>query len=157
MAPATPADTRRPVPNQSRALLIRYPRRRASQGQALARDSAEVLDPLALDRLRELDPSGANRLLERVVKAFDTSATRLIPKLRQGAHCADLAAVRQVAVALRPASASVGALKLAQLCADIDTRDNAGDDAALARHVSSMIEEIDVVLSVLRGLPVPRT
>ena len=157
MATPVSADTRRPAPNQSRALLIRYPRRRSLHGQALARDSAEVLDSLALDRLRELDPSGANRLLERVVKAFDTSATRLIPKLREGARCADLAAIRQVAIALRPASASVGALKLAQLCADIDTRDGAGDDAALARHVTSMIEEIDVVLSVLRSLPVPRT
>ncbi len=156
MAPATPADTRRPAPNQSRALLIRYPRRRTSHGHALARNSDEVLDPLALDQLRELDPSGVNRLLERVVKAFDNSATRLIPQLREGARCADLAGIRQVARTLRPASASVGAMKLSHLCTEIETRDGAAD-AALTHHVKLMIEEIDLVLSVLRSLPVPRT
>ena len=157
MAPTMASDTRRPVPNESRAVLIRYPRRRSVHGHAAVRASAEVLDPLALDRLRELDPSGVNRLLERVVKAFDASANRLIPQLREGVRCADLAGVRQVARTLRPASASVGAVKLSHLCADIETRDCADDDAALARHVKTMVEEIDIVLSVLRSLPAPRT
>jgi HPt (histidine-containing phosphotransfer) domain-containing protein len=163
MAPTMASDTRRPAPNESRALLVRYPRRRGAQGHAVVRDSekdadnADVLDPLALDRLRELDPSGVNRLLERVSRAFDNSATRLIPQLREAARCADLAGVRQVALALRSASTSVGAVKLSHLCADIETMGCAEDEAALARHVKSMVEEIDIVLSVLRSLPVHRT
>lgn len=109
--------------------------------------------PLQFDRFA--DPS-SDRLLERVVKAFDNSATRLIPQLREGARCADLAGIRQVARTLRPASASVGAVKLSHLCTKIETRDGA-EDAALSHHVKLMIEEIDLVLSVLRSLPVPRT
>ncbi len=41
------------------------------------------LDAAALAQLRELDPTGANRLLERVVQAFDASLARLLPQLQQ--------------------------------------------------------------------------
>jgi HPt (histidine-containing phosphotransfer) domain-containing protein len=147
---------RRPAPNESRALLVRYPRPRFASGAEPAPSSAGVLDQHALDRLRELDPSGVNRLLERVVKAFETSATRLIPKLRDGAINGDLDGVRQVAHTLKSASASIGAVKLSRLCADIETHARAEDGDDLASRVKAMIGEIDTVLSVLRSLPVPR-
>ena len=150
------AGMRRPAPNESRALLVRYPRPRATPGIEPASGSVGVLDQHALDRLRELDPSGVNRLLERVAKAFETSATRLIPKLRDGALNGDLDGVRQVAHTLKSASASIGALKLSRLCADIETQARAEDGDELADRVKAMIGEIDTVLSVLRSLPVPR-
>ena len=41
----------------------------AKSNEAIAR--VAVLDVEALDRLRELDPNGQSRLLERVLPAFD--------------------------------------------------------------------------------------
>lgn len=54
-----------------------------------------LLDPEAVRRLRELDPTGGNKLLERVVNAFSNSLDRLLPDLvraRAGSEL-DLAAV----------------------------------------------------------------
>jgi HPt (histidine-containing phosphotransfer) domain-containing protein len=151
------AGTRRPAPNESRPLMVRYPQRRSTGGGAPASEATDVLDAAALERLRELDPSGVDRLLERVVKAFEASATRLIPQLREGACSGDLHGVKQVAHALRSASASVGALKLSRLCADMEAQARAEDGADLVARVKSMVGEIDIVLSVLRSLPAPRT
>lgn len=126
-------------------------------GGAGASEPAAVLDANALDRLRELDPSGANRVIERVVAAFEASATRLIPKLRESARTGDLEGVKHVAHTLRSASASVGALKLSCLCADMESQARAEDRTELAARVKSLVAEIDVVLSVLRSLPASRT
>ena len=41
-----------------------------------------VLDAEALRRLQELDPSGNSRLVERVLRAFTTSASDLREQLR---------------------------------------------------------------------------
>ena len=40
--------------------------------------SATLLDADALDRLRELDPSGKSRLLERVLRAFHSSVSAAV-------------------------------------------------------------------------------
>jgi HPt (histidine-containing phosphotransfer) domain-containing protein len=82
---------------------------------------ASVLDPVALSRLAELDPGGANRLLERVLQAFLTSLTRLRPQLAGGRASGDRAAVRLVTHTLKSSSASIGAMRLSQLCAEIET------------------------------------
>ncbi|HJV96576.1 MAG TPA: response regulator, partial [Albitalea sp.] len=53
-----------------------------------------VLDAGALARLRELDPSGENKLLARVVKAFETSAARLVPQIMEARGANDTSTVR---------------------------------------------------------------
>jgi HPt (histidine-containing phosphotransfer) domain-containing protein len=95
----------------------------AAHGEpAGARPAAtSVLDPQALARLAELDPSGANRLLERVLTAFQASVTRLRPQLAAARATDDRAAIRLVAHTLKSSSASIGALRLSQLCAQIET------------------------------------
>jgi HPt (histidine-containing phosphotransfer) domain-containing protein len=95
----------------------------AARGEpAGAAPAAEpVLDPAALARLAELDPSGSNRLLERVLLAFQASVTRLRPQLAAARSNDDRAAIRLVAHTLKSSSASIGALRLSQLCAQIET------------------------------------
>ena len=148
------ARARRPTPNATRPQLTRYPKYGIEEADGLGPNANEVLDHNALNRLRQLDPNGVDRLLERVVKAFEVSATRLIPQLREGARTGDANGLRQVASALRSASASIGAVKLSQLCADIETQADAPDRDSLATWVRETVGEIDVVLTVLRSLPV---
>jgi len=103
----------------------------ASPNSALPADSpAAVLDPVALARLEELDPTRANDLLGRVLKAFQSSAARLMPQLDTARHAGDHATVRLVAHTLKSSSASIGALALSALCADIERLLRAGDNAA---------------------------
>ncbi|HEY4068611.1 MAG TPA: Hpt domain-containing protein [Burkholderiaceae bacterium] len=89
-----------------------------------------ALDPVALERLKELDPSGAGRLLERVLKAFQTSAVRLRAQSDAARASGDTVAIRLVAHTLKSSSASIGALQLSQLCAQIETtiRTASGED-----------------------------
>ncbi|MFM2066749.1 MAG: hypothetical protein RLZZ584_1658 [Pseudomonadota bacterium] len=81
-----------------------------------------VFDAQALQRLQALDPNGQSHLLARVLKAFEVSLQRLSGQLQLGRAQADLTAVRHVVHTLKSSSASVGALRLAQLCADVETR-----------------------------------
>lgn len=79
-----------------------------------------VLDADALARLTELDPSGENRLVDRVLQAFKTSVARLRPQLDAARRSGDRNAIRLVAHTLKSSSASIGALALSQLCAQIE-------------------------------------
>lgn len=87
-----------------------------------AGELAPVLDPVALARLAELDPSGQSRLVERVLNAFQNSAARLLPQLDAAGASGDRAGVRLVAHTLKSSSASVGAMQLSHLCAHIENQ-----------------------------------
>lgn len=80
-----------------------------------------ALDADALARLTELDPTGKMRLVDRVLQAFKTSVARLGPQLDAARRSGDRNAIRLVAHTLKSSSASIGALTLSQLCAQIET------------------------------------
>jgi HPt (histidine-containing phosphotransfer) domain-containing protein len=104
-----------------------------------AASTATGLDAEALARLRELDPKGENKLLERVLRAFLTSAARLMPQLETARLANDRATVRLVAHTLKSSSASIGALELSQVCAQVE---------ALIRTEST--DNLDPLLRTLR-------
>lgn len=81
-----------------------------------------VLDDGAIRRLRELDPTGESHLLTRVFNAFETSLNRLLPQLAQAREAADAPGVRLVAHTLKSSSATVGAMELSRLCAEIEVQ-----------------------------------
>lgn len=112
-----------------------------------------VLDDEALRRLAELDPTGANHLLERVFRAFEASTLRLIPQLNDAHRTGDRAGVRHVAHTLKSSSASIGAIKLAQLCAEIETMIRLDTLDGLTSHIEQMIRETSHVIQALRQMP----
>lgn len=114
---------------------------------------AAVLDAEALRRLGELDPTGANRLLVRVFEAFGASVVRLLPQLHAAHKAADHAGVRHVAHTLKSSSASIGAIKLSQLCAEIEGMIRVENLEGLAARIDRMDHETAVVLQALKQLP----
>lgn len=116
-----------------------------------------VLDETALGRLRELDPTGRARVLERVFEAYDSSAARLMTQLSQARQNADLAGIRYVAHTLKAASASIGALRLSDLCRQIEQMVDTASTANLTERLDSMVIEMDRVLDHLRSLRSPNT
>jgi HPt (histidine-containing phosphotransfer) domain-containing protein len=112
----------------------------------------EVLDSAALDRLRELDPKGENHLLQRVLTAFQTSIARLVPQVLAASAAGDLGGVRHVAHTLKSSSASIGAMKLAQMCGDIESMIRLDKVDALSPRVDAMCAEIETVLQALKHL-----
>jgi HPt (histidine-containing phosphotransfer) domain-containing protein len=111
------------------------------------------LDAAALASLRSLDPTGAAKLVQRVVGAFETSAARLLPQLDAAQAGGDWAGVRHVAHTLKSSSASVGALALSRLCAEVEGLIREGRHAELGGRVGQMAGEVQAVLAALRALP----
>ncbi len=127
----------------------------AAEAEVVAGSAApapEVLDAAALERLRELDPKGENQLLQRVLSAFQTSIARLVPQVREASAADDLTGVRHVAHTLKSSSASIGAMKLAQMCGEIESMIRLDKVESLVPRVDAMCVEIDTVLQALRQL-----
>jgi HPt (histidine-containing phosphotransfer) domain-containing protein len=113
---------------------------------------APVLDPAALARLTELDPTGANRLLERVLQAFQTSVARLRPQAETARQSGDRPALRLVAHTLKSSSASIGALRLSQLCAQIESLIRQGTQENLEPYHAALSAALDEALGAIDDL-----
>lgn len=111
-----------------------------------------TLDAASLQRLHELDPQGTNRVVERVLRAFEASLLRLLPQSVQALRDGDHEAVRHVAHTLKSSSASVGALELSRRCADIENRVRTQQHDGLAERVDALQSEGQRVLEAVRGL-----
>lgn len=137
-------------------VLRRTPALRAAADHPAVTGAAgtSVLDAQALERLRTLDPTGASRLVARVVEAYLASADRLRRQLDDGLAGGDTAAVRLAAHTLKSSSASVGALGLAETCARTEAlaRDQV-TGAPLAAAVADLQRDLDAALDALRALP----
>ena len=108
-----------------------------------------MLDADALQRLRELDPSGKSRLLERVLRAFESSAGRLMLQFSDARKHGDMAAIRHVVHTLKSSSASIGALSLARICAEIEASIRAGSLSDLPPQLDAMDRELAAVLQAV--------
>jgi HPt (histidine-containing phosphotransfer) domain-containing protein len=108
-----------------------------------------VLDADALQRLRELDPDGRSRLLERVLRAFESSATRLGEQFRDSRTRNDMAGIRHVVHTLKSSSASIGALALARICAEIETSIRSDALVGLPERLDAMDRELKAVLQAV--------
>lgn len=116
-----------------------------------------VLDADALARLRDLDPSGKTQLVERVLKAFETSSTRLALQFREARARDDMAGIRHVVHTLKSSSASIGALALARICAEIETSIRAGIVDGLPTQLDAMDRELVAVLQAVTPMLTPGT
>ncbi|MGE5450842.1 MAG: response regulator [Acidobacteriota bacterium] len=125
----------------------------AEPSPAAAEVSIEaIFDSESLRRLRELDPKGDNKLIERVAKAFETSVGRLLPQLDESIKAHDNAGIVHVVHTLKSSSASIGALKLSHQCAEVEAmiRRQSGED--LSPRIREIPVEVDRVLAGLRLL-----
>ena len=125
---------------------------RPPQGAVGGARPALVLDAAALAGLRELDPTGQNRLMERLFIAFQTSTARLMPQLLESQRNADLQGVRHVAHTLKSSAASVGGTKLSGICADLEARIRLGQPGDLQPQVEALVEEVRNLLLALQRL-----
>jgi HPt (histidine-containing phosphotransfer) domain-containing protein len=114
-----------------------------------------VLDRDALDRLRELDPSGQGGLVERVLATYAQSLAKLLDQLGSARAATDHAGLRHVAHTLKSSSASVGALQLSAFCADIERRVREGQTDGLEDRLDAMADEGRRILAALSPNPQP--
>lgn len=111
-----------------------------------------VLDERALATLRSLDPTGSGKLLERVLAAFRSSLGRLLPQLAAAGRSADAETAKQVAHTLKSSSASVGAVRLSRLCAELEAAIRDGACGDLGGRVDAIEAEAAKILGALGQL-----
>ena len=124
----------------------------SGSSQGCAPSARGLLDDDAIRRLRELDPTGESRLLTRVFNAFETSLSRLLPQLVQARDAADASGVRLVAHTLKSSSATVGALELSRLCAEVEVQAREMRLAEAADGIEQMLLEAAAVRVSLGSL-----
>ncbi|MCW5657938.1 MAG: Hpt domain-containing protein [Burkholderiaceae bacterium] len=81
-----------------------------------------MLDAAALARLSELDPTGDGTLVQRVLATYATSLERSRSELSRARQPMQPEVLRHLAHTLKSSSASVGALALSALCAQVEHR-----------------------------------
>jgi HPt (histidine-containing phosphotransfer) domain-containing protein len=111
-----------------------------------------VLDAASLDRLRELGAEiGDFRFLEKMAGTF-LECMPSIESLRRKIAEADLDAVVDLAHSLRGNSASFGALRLAELAAELEARAGRGELAEPWPRWDEIVEEHGRVRAELQRL-----
>jgi len=113
----------------------------------------DVFDEQSVLRLLELDPSGKNQLLERVIKMFSASVDKYVAQLEDAWRAGDLKGVKDTAHTLKSSSANLGALKLSQCCVEIESviRDQTGDDLRpLLDDLRTQAARVQVALPLLQ-------
>ena len=108
-----------------------------------------MLDAAALAALAQLDPNGANRLMQRVLTTYRSSMARLLAQLAQARAKPDPTTQRLVAHTLKSSSASVGALLLSRLCSDAEKalRDGRLDEVpSLLDHLVAESARVDAAV-----------
>ena len=118
---------------------------------------AGVLDAAALAYLQDLDPSGQAGLLPRVLRTYVSSLERQLHVLHSARLNADAQGQRHVAHTLKSSSASVGALQLSALCADIEHKLRDGPIDGIESQLDALAKEARRILAALRdALPPSR-
>lgn len=102
---------------------------------------AAVLDPAAIERLRQLDPTGERGFLVQVLRTYDAALRRYVEALVAARAAAQVVPVGETAHTLKSSSAAVGAMLLAADCAEVERLARAGDAAALGEPLTRLLDE----------------
>jgi hypothetical protein len=139
-----------PGPDSTMNVAPDYPCSPDGDGAAVGLGGG-VLDSQALVKLQELDPGGKGGLVQRVLATYMSSLSRLLEQFGAARKREDEHDLHHVAHALKSASASVGALQLSSLCADIERRLRDSQTDGLEPLLEAMAREGERILAALRA------
>jgi HPt (histidine-containing phosphotransfer) domain-containing protein len=115
-------------------------------------DPSRVLDASALARLVELDPQGAAGLVPRVLGTYAASLERARVELDNVREPLQQDTLRRLAHTLKSSSASVGALALSALCAQVEHNLRSAQPVNLPPQLDALQAEMQRVLSAVQAM-----
>jgi HPt (histidine-containing phosphotransfer) domain-containing protein len=119
----------------------------AGQGRAPA-----VLDPAAIERLQQLDPTGERGFLVQVLRTYEASLRRYVEAMVGARAVTQVMPVGETAHTLKSSSAAVGAMLLSAHCAEVERLARAGDAAALGEPLTRLLDEAARVRVAVRAM-----
>jgi CheY-like chemotaxis protein len=108
-----------------------------------------VLDATILAGLRELEDDAGSGMLDDLVSSFLRDAEARLEALRAAVGNGDTEAVRKLSHSLRGSSANLAAFGMADLCAELETMAQAGDEAGAGETLARLETEfgrVDIAL-----------
>jgi HPt (histidine-containing phosphotransfer) domain-containing protein len=115
-------------------------------------DPHAVLDAAALARLSELDPTGDGTLVQRVLATYATSLERTRNELVRVRQPMQAEALRHLAHTLKSSSASVGALALSALCAQVEQHVRVQQPGDIDALLDAMLAEMQRVSGAVQAM-----
>jgi len=115
-------------------------------------DPSGVLDSAALARLADMDPSGTGDLVQRVLTTYGSALERSRQELLLARQPLQLDALRHLAHTLKSSSASVGALALSALCAQVEQHVRSQQTADMAALLDAMQAEMQRVAGAVQAM-----
>lgn len=110
------------------------------------------LDPAALSRLQALDPDGRMGVVARVLSTFQTSLQRMQAQLEAELVQPQPEVVRSIAHQIKSSAAAVGALPLAQVCAEVEAAIRAGNCTELQAETLRIATEAQRALWAVEAM-----
>lgn len=114
-----------------------------------------ALNPIRLNQIRELDSSGGDDLLHKILQAFLDSAEANVLQLDQAILNSDTDGLRQSAHALKSSSGNIGAENLSTIFKQLEADGRSGDithakalQPDMRQQYQSVIAEIKKILNV---------
>ncbi|HEY6513519.1 MAG TPA: Hpt domain-containing protein [Burkholderiaceae bacterium] len=117
-----------------------------------ASDPSSVLDAGALARLAELDPQGSAGLVQRVLTAYANALERSRQELLLLRQPLQQEPLRHLAHTLKSSSASVGALALSALCAQVEHNVRSQQAGDIGKLLDAMQAEMQRVASAVQTM-----
>ena len=119
---------------------------------ANASDPSSVLDEAALARLAELDPQGSAGLVQRVLSTYSSALERSRQELLLVRQPLQHEPLRHLAHTLKSSSASVGALALSALCAQVEHHLRSQQTGDIAMLLDAMQAEMQRVAGAVQAM-----
>jgi HPt (histidine-containing phosphotransfer) domain-containing protein len=117
-----------------------------------ASDPSSVLDAAALARLAELDPQGSAGLVQRVLSTYANALERSRQELLLVRQPLQHEPLRHLAHTLKSSSASVGALALSALCAQVEHNVRSQQPGDIGTLLDAMQAEMQLVASAVQTM-----
>jgi HPt (histidine-containing phosphotransfer) domain-containing protein len=86
----------------------------------LAETTEAVINDAALEAIRALDPNGGDEILQRIINLYIDNANTLLQTLEQAMASGKIDDIRSSSHTLKSSSNQVGAIRLAELCREVE-------------------------------------
>lgn len=115
---------------------------------------AQVIDPITLDDLYAVAGEEAMTLWLDLVNCYLADSPDLVQMLQTALEGEDRVSMRHIAHTLKSSSASIGALPLSRLCAQVEATDDTTPISQLDGQVEAVLTAFRHLRSSLSQLPV---
>jgi signal transduction histidine kinase/DNA-binding response OmpR family regulator/HPt (histidine-containing phosphotransfer) domain-containing protein/PAS domain-containing protein len=114
-------------------------------------NSASPVDHTILEEIRSLQGEDAPNLLVELIDAYLINSRQLIERIHRSLANQDQPELRKAVHSLKGSSGNLGALKLGELCSEIQAHVEAGNLDAVRNRLPVMLSEYESVLIALKN------